>query len=129
MLNLAVGLGVIDQTLIHPDLPGVAEVQELVTYELSAIVSNNVIGDSEPMDDVMDEFGLLLRLEVGDGSDFDPLGEFVNGDQEVVEAPRRLLELPDHVEAPDREWLGDGNSLERLGQQVTLLGVVLAPFA
>ena len=55
-LDLAVGLGVIDQTLIHPDLPGVAEVQELVTYELSAIVSNNVIGYFEPMDDVLDEF-------------------------------------------------------------------------
>jgi hypothetical protein len=47
----------------------------------------------------------------------------------VVEAPGRLPELPDHVKALDREWPGDGNSLERLGRQVTLLGIVLAPLA
>jgi hypothetical protein len=70
-----------------------------VTYELSAIVSNNAIGDSKPMDDVLDEFG----RPVGDGPDFDPLGEFVDGDQEVVEAPGRLLELPNHVKAPDHK--------------------------
>ena len=67
------------------------------------------------MDDVLDEFSCPLRLEVGDGPNFDPLGEFVDGDQEVIEAPRCLLELPNHVEAPDRERLGDGNSLECLG--------------
>ena len=101
MLNLAIRLGVIDRSPIHLDYPGVTEVQELVTCELSAIVSNNVTGDSEHVDDVLNEFGRLLRLEVGDGLDFDPLGELVNGDQEVIEAPRHLLELPDHVEAPD----------------------------
>ena len=62
-----------------------------------------MIRDSEPVDDVLDEFGRPLRLEVGDGPDFDPLGEFVNGDQEVIEAPGHLLELPDHVKAPNRE--------------------------
>ena len=81
------------------------------------------------MVNVLDEFGRTLGLEVGNGLELDPLGELVDGDQEVIEAPGSLLELPDHVEAPDRKWLGDGNSLERLGQQVTLLGVVLAPFA
>ena len=100
-----------------------------MTYELSAIVSNNVTGDSEHVDDVLNEFGRLLRLEVGDGLDFDPLGELIDGDQEVIEPPGCLLELPDHVEAPNHEWLGDGNSLEGLGQQLTLLGIVLAPLA
>ena len=55
-LNLAIGLGVIDRSPIHPNSLGVIEVQELATYELSAIVSNNVIGYFEPVDDVLDEF-------------------------------------------------------------------------
>ena len=100
-----------------------------MTYELSAILSDNVIGDFEPMDDVLNEFGCLLQLEVGDGPDFDPLGEFVNGDQEVIEALGHLLELLDHVEAPDHKRSCDGNSLECLGQWVALLGIVLASLA
>jgi hypothetical protein len=47
----------------------------------------------------------------------------------VVEAVRSFLELPDHVKAPDREWLGDGDRLERLRLQVVLLGIVLRPLA
>ena len=113
-LDLAVGFEVIDLSPIHSDSLGIVEVQELTTYELGAIVSNNAIRNSEPVDDVLDEFGHPLRLEVGDGPDFDPLGELVDGDQEVIEAPGRLLELPDHVEAPNYEWPGDGDSLERL---------------
>ena len=57
VLNLVIRLEVIDRSLIHPDSPGIAEVQEFVTYELGAIISNNVIRDSEPMDNVLDELG------------------------------------------------------------------------
>ena len=59
-LNLDVGLRLINRSPIHLDSLGVVEVQELVTCELSVIVSNNAIGDSEPMDDVLDELGHLL---------------------------------------------------------------------
>ena len=70
----------VDRSPIHPDPLGIVEVQELLTYELGAIVSYNAIGNFEPVDDVLDEFSCPLRLEVGDGPDFDPLGEFVDGD-------------------------------------------------
>ena len=80
MLNLAVGLGVVDHGPIHPDSPSVIEVQELATYELGAIVNNNAIGNSKPVDNVLDEFGHPLELEVGDGLDLDPLGELIDGD-------------------------------------------------
>ena len=42
-----------------------------MTCELGAIVSNNAIGNSEPIDNVLDEFRRALGLEVGDGSDLD----------------------------------------------------------
>ena len=44
-------------------------------------------------------------------------------------APECPLEGPYQVESPDREWPRDGDRLERLGQQVSLLSVVLASFA
>ena len=47
----------------------------------------------------------------------------------MVKASGSLLEFPDHVEAPDYERPGDGDRLERLGGQVTLLGIVLAALA
>ena len=71
---------VVDYGPVHLDLPGVIEVQELATYELGAIVSNNAIRNSEPVDNDLDEFDRPLGLEVDDGSNLDPLGELVDGD-------------------------------------------------
>ena len=73
-----------------------------------------MIGNSEPMDNVLDEFSRPLELEVDDGPDLDPLGELVDGDQLVIEDSGSLLEFPGHVEAPDHERPGDENRLERL---------------
>jgi hypothetical protein len=39
------------------------------------------------MDDVGEEQHGLLRPDAGDGSCLDPLGKFVNGDEQVGEAP------------------------------------------
>ena len=47
----------------------------------------------------------------------------------MVEASGCLLEFLDHVEALDYERPGDGDRLEHLGGQVSLLGVVLAALA
>ena len=43
----------------------------------------------------------------------------------MVEDSGGLLEFPNHVEAPNHERPSDGDRLERLGRQVTPLGVVL----
>ena len=66
------------------------------------------------MYDVLDELGHPFQLEVDNGSDLDPLGELVDGDQLVIEDSGSLLEFPGHVEAPDHERPGDENRLERL---------------
>jgi hypothetical protein len=68
-----------------------AEAQELLPRELSAIVCDNGVGDFEAMDDVCEECYCLLGFDVGEGSDFDPLREFVDGNQQVRKAPRCLL--------------------------------------
>ena len=47
----------------------------------------------------------------------------------MVDASESLLEFLDLVEALDHERLGDGDRLECLGGQVTLLGIVLIALA
>ena len=44
------------------------------------------------------------------------------------EAPERLFEWPNQVEPPDHEGPCDGDLLECLGQEVSLLSIVLTPF-
>ena len=60
VLDLAVGLWVIDRGPIHSDFPGVAEIQTLAACELSSIISNNAIGNSKPVDNVLDELSRPL---------------------------------------------------------------------
>ena len=60
MLDLAIGLGVINRGPIHSNSLGVAKIQKFAACELSAIISNNAIGNSEPMDNVLDELGRSL---------------------------------------------------------------------
>ena len=42
------------------------------------MVSDDVVGNAELVDDVKEEFDCLLRLDVGDGFGLYPLGEFVD---------------------------------------------------
>jgi hypothetical protein len=54
-------------------------------------------GDPESMDDVGEERHRLLGPDGGQGSELDPLGEFVDGDQQVREAPGFLLQGTNEV--------------------------------
>jgi len=69
----------------------VAEVQELFASELSAVVSDDDVGDPKPVDDVGEEKDGLLGADVGDGSSLDPFGEFVDGHQQMDVPSFRLL--------------------------------------
>jgi hypothetical protein len=70
-----------------------------------------------------------IGLGAGDRLDFDPLGEFVDGHQDSVESSWPSRKRPNHVEplAGERPgwWYGDC----LVGQDVLLLGEVLAPLA
>jgi hypothetical protein len=85
-----------------------AEVQELLPSELCAIVGDDGVRDPKVMDDVGEERHCLPGPDAGEGSDLDPLGEFVDGDQQVREAPGCLLQGTDEVQTPHSKWPGDG---------------------
>jgi hypothetical protein len=79
------------------------------------------------MDDVGEERHRLLGPDAGQGSDLDPLEEFVDGDQQVREAPGCLLQGTDEVQTPHSKRLGDGYCLQGLSGQVRLSCVELTP--
>jgi hypothetical protein len=68
-----------------------AEAKELFSCELGAIVCDNRVRNPEAIDDVREECYRLLGFDVGEGSDLDPLGEFVDGDHQVRKALGCLL--------------------------------------
>jgi hypothetical protein len=64
----------------------VAEIQKFFTSELGAVVCDDTVGDPKAMDNVGEKEHSLLRPDAGDGAGLDPLGEFVDGDEQVGEA-------------------------------------------
>jgi hypothetical protein len=81
------------------------------------------------MDDICEERHRLLEPDAGKGSDFDPLGEFVDGDQQVREAPGCLLQGTDEVQTPYGKRPSDRYCLQGLNGQVRLSRVELTPSA
>ena len=73
----------------------------------------------------MEEQHSLLGLDCGDRPSFDPFCELVYGDKQVGKAPGHLFEWSNQVEPLDREGPCDGDHLECLGQEVSLLSVVV----
>jgi hypothetical protein len=71
----------------HTDVVAIAEIQKLFTSELGAIVHDDAVGNSKAVDDVGKKEHSLLRPDAGDRMGLDPLGKFVNGDEQVGEAP------------------------------------------
>jgi len=69
----------------------IAEVQELFAGELTAIVSDDDVGNPKPVDDVGEEKDGLFGADVGNGLSLDPFGQFVDGHQLVGVPPFCLL--------------------------------------
>jgi hypothetical protein len=129
MLYLPIRHGMSYGGPVHPDVVILAEVQEFSAGELGAVVGDDGVRDPEVMDDVGEERHRLLGPDAVQRSDLDPLGEFVDGDQQVRVAPGRLLQRADEVQIPHSEGPGEGYRLQSLSGQVGLLRIELAPFA
>jgi hypothetical protein len=95
VLHLPIRHGVSYGGPVHTDVVVVAEVLELFSGELRAIIGDDGVWDPESMDDVGEECHRLLGPDAGQGSDLDPLGEIFDGDQQVREAPGCLLQGTD----------------------------------
>ena len=69
----------------------VAELHKFPLGEVRAVVSDYGVGHSKSVDAIHEEQHCLFGLDPCDGSDLNPLGELVDCDKQVGEAPGRLL--------------------------------------
>ena len=77
-LNLTFSMWMSDRGPVNPDAVSITEFQELLSDEISSVVSDDIVRNTEPIDDVEKEFDRLFRANVGDGLHLDPLGELVD---------------------------------------------------
>ena len=113
---------------IDVDVIFIAELEELLSHELRAVVHDNGVRDSKAMNDVKEEQHDLFGLDRGDRLSLYALSKLVYDDKQVCIAPGRPLERSNQIEPPDHEWPCDGGCLECMGWQVGLSSIVLTPF-
>ena len=128
MLDLPVCVGVCYGGPIDVDVIFIAELEELLSGELHAVVRDNGVWDSKAIDDVKEEQHALLGLDHGDWSSLYPLCKLVYGDKQVRIAPGCPFKRSDQIEPLYCERPRDGDHLECLGREVSLPSVVLALF-
>src|SRR6266508_2304384 len=114
MLDLPVTLWVYHRSVADLYAKLFAPIFEFRPSELSAIVCDDPVGNAEPDHNVLEEFLCFSSCDRGDRFGFDPLGEFVNGDEEVCVTTGHFLQGADHVETPDRKRPSDRDGLQFL---------------
>jgi hypothetical protein len=70
----------------HMNVVVVVEIQKLLTGKLGAIVHDDTVRNPKAVDDVGEKEHSLLRPDASDRTGLDPLGKFVNGNEQVGEA-------------------------------------------
>ena len=128
-LNMPVTLRVRRRSIADLDAESFAPIFELTSGELGAIISDDLVRSAESDHYVLEELFGLPGCDLGDRFGFNPLGELVDGDEEMSESSWRGLEWSDHVESPGGERPADRNGLEYLCRQVYLPGEELAALA
>jgi hypothetical protein len=79
---------------VYPDVVVFTEVQELLSGELSVIVSDDRVGDCKVEDNVLYKAYRLFGANCVHGISFDPLTELVDYDKQVGEVPGHFLKGP-----------------------------------
>jgi hypothetical protein len=102
-LDLAVAPWVGDRGVVDVDEVILAKVPEDRASEGCTQVGDDLIGHTEEMFDVSDQFNYFFRCYFRNRSDFNPLGEFVYGNQDVFVADRGGTKRTHNVETPHSE--------------------------
>jgi hypothetical protein len=87
--DLAVGLGMCHRRILDLDAELFGEVLKLARGEIHAVVHDDAVRHSVPVNDGLEELDRHSLLLVGDRDCFDPLGEIVDGNQKVSVASSR----------------------------------------
>src|SRR5438105_12693827 len=93
------------------------------------MIHDNPVWNAESDHNALEEFLCFSSCDRGDMFGFNPLGEFVDGDEEMCKTTRRFLQRADHDETPDCKRPIDRDSLQLLRRHVYLPGKILASLA
>ena len=100
LFDLTVGLWMSYGGIAYVDSQVLAETLELLRGEVRSIVRDDAVWHTKPVHYGIEELDDSFAALVGDRHGFDPLGEFVDCDQEEdVTSWRGLWQFADHVEA------------------------------
>lgn len=112
-LDLTIGPRMSDGGEIEPDVVLLAKFPKDMTGKLRAVVGDDRVWHSKAADDVVDELDSSARADTGARLHLDPLGELVDGDEEVGEALGCWSERPEKgfetfLVGCDLSWAVDG---------------------
>jgi hypothetical protein len=127
--DLAVAPGVGDRGVVDVDGVLLAKIPEDRADESFAQVGDDPVRHTKAMCDVSDEFYCFFRRYFRNRSDFNPLGEFVDGHQYMFVAACGGTKWSYSVEAPHGEGPRRRDGAKGLSWQVLLFGKELASFA
>jgi hypothetical protein len=116
-----------DYCPVYSNVVVITEVQELLSGEPGAVVGDDSIGDPKAEDNGLHKAYHLFGANFGQRISLDPLGELVDHDKHVGEAPGQFFEGSQDVQAPHGKGPYDGDGLEFLGWRVDLSCKVLTP--
>lgn len=71
--------------------------------ELCAVVGDDLVGDPKMAHNSSEESDHGVGSDLGDGHSLHPLGEFIDGDVEVLVSTDRLGKRPQDVQPPEHE--------------------------
>jgi hypothetical protein len=129
MHGLPIWMWVGDRDPVHADVIVIIEIQEFFSEELSVIVGNDRVRNPKTKNHVLDEIHGMLGADFSQGLRLDPLSKFIDRDEHVGQAPRRLLEGSPEVQTPHGERPGNGDRLEFLGWDMNLSSELVASSA
>ena len=110
------------------DAPVFAEVPKVMASKHSFEVGDDVVWETESVDDIFEELDNFLCSSRDKRFILNPLGELVDGDVYLLETTWRWLERPNHIQSPACEGPGNWDGLQLLCRHVYLLGEKLASF-
>ena len=85
MLDLAISPRVCHRDILDRDAPFIVEVPEISVGECRPQVGDDVVRKAEPMNDVVEQLGCLLRCSLDQGFVLNPLRKFIDADVDLVE--------------------------------------------
>jgi hypothetical protein len=101
---LSIALWVSNRRIANLDVKIFVVPLKCTAGELGPVVGDDPVRDPEPTDYRLDEFDRKLLVDFDHRGRFRPLGEFVDGEIEILLPSDGPREWPQDIQPPNNEW-------------------------